>query len=221
MNIIQYQNAMTPDESTQHYFDIVVDWGEKRLRWGMQRMSKTIPIYFVTEDKLNQQRHSIAFQKREELSEIFRHNREGYCDFEKFCDENIDPLGLYFSQGIIQNAGPEIWVSYEKICRCCPGNTKYATLVILTHELGHALLDPATSGRQPLAKWLEEPMANFISLSYLDCAGPSRTSGSARIEFARDFVSKQPTNYRQGLDIFDAFKECPIQAKAAFSPVLR
>lgn len=118
----------------------------------------------------------------------------------------VDPIGLYLPKGELQDQGPEIWVSYEKICNQHPiyQDSKYATALTLVHELGHAIMDAPTSGLHCLKTWVEEPLANMIALCYLASIGPSRTNENSRMDFVTDFVQSQPENYALGLNLFRA-----------------
>lgn len=115
-----------------------------------------------------------------------------------------DPIGLYLPKGELQDQGPEIWVSYEKICNLYPNSqdSKYTTALTLVHELGHAIMDAPTSGLYCLKTWVEEPLANMIALYYLDSIGPSKSYGNARMDYVTDFVQNQSENYALGLNLF-------------------
>ena len=128
---------------------------------------------------------------------------------EKILSKWVDPIGLYLPKGELQDQGPEIWVSYEKICNLYPKSqdpksqkSKYTTALTLVHELGHAIMDAPTSGLYCLKTWVEEPLANMIALYFLDSIGPSKSYGNARMEFVTDFVKKQSENYALGLNLF-------------------
>ena len=131
--------------------------------------------------------------------------RGGYKEpLEEILAKWVDPIGLYFPKGVLQDQGPEIWVSYEKICNLYPNpqDSKYTTAHTLVHELGHAIMDAPTSGLDCLKTWVEEPLANMIALYYLDSIGPSKSYGNARMDYVTDFVQKQSENYALGLNLF-------------------
>ena len=123
---------------------------------------------------------------------------------EEFLVKWADPIGLYLPNGMLQAQGPEIWVSYEKICNLYPNpqDSKYTTALTLVHELCHAIMDAPTSGLYCLKTWVEEPLANMIALYYLDSVGPSTTNGFDRMEYVTDFVKTQSANYALGLNLF-------------------
>lgn len=123
---------------------------------------------------------------------------------EEFLVKWADPIGLYLPNGMLQAQGPEIWVSYEKICNLYPNpqDSKYTTALTLVHELCHAIMDAPTSGLYCLNTWVEEPLANMIALYYLDSVGPSKSYGNARMDYVTNFVKTQSANYALGLNLF-------------------
>ena len=62
-------------------------------------------------------------------------------------------------------------------------------------------------------KWMEEPMANLITLEYFKNFERGYIYRRSKLKFAttlispldyvKDFISKQPDNYRLGLDLFE------------------
>ena len=122
-------------------------------------------------------------------------------------DNYKNPLGLYCHNGPMEEAGPEIFISYDKIKRVYPKKAERLTLLVLAHELGHAIMDAERGGVKILNEWIEEPLANLIALEYLEAAGPSRTGrngleGNTRLDDAMAFVAGQTTHYKLGLDMF-------------------
>ena len=158
-----------------------------------------------------------AFLERREYKELLEERRARFSDeqpfsgrkdkketLEEFLVKWADPIGLYHPKGVFQDQGPEIWVSYEKICNQHRNsqNSDYTTALTLVHELGHAIMDAPTSGLDCLKTWVEEPLANMIALYYLDSVGPSQSNKYARIDYIKDFVRNQSENYALGLNLF-------------------
>ena len=157
------------------------------------------------------------FLERGEYKELLEERRARFSDeqpfsgrkdkketLEEFLVKWADPIGLYHPKGVFQDQGPEIWVSYEKICNQHRNsqNSDYTTALTLVHELGHAIMDAPTSGLDCLKTWVEEPLANMIALYYLDSVGPSQSNKYARIDYIKDFVRNQSENYALGLNLF-------------------
>jgi len=208
-------NAPIPDDKTLEYFEKEIAWGEQALGYGLLALGYRVPIYFVSEAKINREgARNLHDRIREEweLREIdpeFDENCEAkICSEDKGVgdiDDIISPLGIYFPMGAIQHDGPEIWVSYEKIRNLFPANqVKYITLLVLVHELAHGAMDSEQNGNYTINSWVEEPLANLITLEYLDAVGPSRSSGTLRMDITKDFIAHQSVKYKLGLDMFDA-----------------
>ena len=199
---------------------------EEKCEYGIYSKACEIPIFFVSEKTINQKRLAIVqgvFFDLRKLLEFVDGDRFWKLwgnefntterlllkkNYDETLDETLvkwtDPIGLYLPKGELQDQGPEIWVSYEKICNLHQNtqDSKYTTALTLVHELGHAIMDAPTTGLYCLKTWVEEPLANMIALHYLDSVGPSKTYGNARMDYVTDFVQNQPENYALGLNLF-------------------
>lgn len=215
MRFETYNAAPIPDQQTLEYFEKEIAWGEQALGYGLLALGYRVPIYFVSEaeiNSVNSQNLRERIREERELHEIdpeFDENIEKRIPSEKDqagdIDDFLSPLGIYFHTGLIQNDGPEIWVSYEKIRNLFPAQqVKYITLLVLVHELAHGAMDSEQNGNYTINSWIEEPLANLITLEYLDAVGPSRSSGTLRMDITKDFMSHQSVKYKLGLDMFEA-----------------
>lgn len=218
--------VMPSDDILMYLEKYIVAPAEEMCEYGIYSKAREIPIFFVSEKTINQKRLAIArgvFFDLRKLLEFVDGDRFwklwekefntterllGKQDYDVALEGTLvkwtDPIGLYLPKGELQDQGPEIWVSYEKICNQHPKSqdSKYTTALTLVHELGHAIMDASTTGLYCLNTWVEEPLANMIALYYLDSVGPSKTYGNARMDYVTDFVEKQPENYALGLNLF-------------------
>lgn len=217
---------MPSDDILMYLEKYIIVPAEKECEYGIYTKAREIPIFFVSEKTVNQKRLAIArgvFGDLRKLLDFVDNDRFwklwekefntterllGKQDYDVALEGTLvkwtDPIGLYLPQGELQDQGPEIWVSYEKICNQHPiyQDSKYATALTLVHELGHAIMDAPTSGLYGLNTWVEEPLANMIALYYLDSVGPSKTNENSRMDFVTDFVQSQLANYALGLNLF-------------------
>jgi hypothetical protein len=128
-------------------------------------------------------------------------------------------LGFYIhSYRILDTETPIIGLCPERIMKCAHNNEDLMILIakVLIHELAHARMKPHTSvGYSPIDefyKWMEEPMANLITLNYFknyvdhinnrDVKFASLKPIVYPFDFVEKFISNQPPNYRLGLDLF-------------------
>ncbi len=140
-------------------------------------------------------------------------------------------LGVYKHSGQLFNYDmPAVFLCPERI-RMHAANYKEAALLtakVIIHEYAHALMHahPGALYQQSddFYKWMEEPMANLITLNYFavaDSYGLSFLDQESLLGYAKDFISKQPPNYRLGLDLFEhgiqewwAWRNCKADIEA-------
>lgn len=136
---------------------------------------------------------------------------------------NGDLLGFYQHSTIILGVEtPVIGLCLEEIINVAKTDEELIILIakVLIHEFAHAKMKLHPSANYyPIDEfyiWMEEPMANAITLEYFSNYNRgsihrnSRGKHFAHIEtktdpfvFVKDFISKQPDNYRLGLDLFE------------------
>lgn len=144
-----------------------------------------------------------------------------------------DLLGFYCHEAqILGPRRPVIGICVERLRQCAVVDGKYdhsrftiLTAKVLIHELAHALmaLTPSSKSQttQDMHKWVEEPMANLITLEYFSCyRRPYRRVGVAHYdatvsmaeepmipnpyEVVRSFMlTQQPPEYQLGVHLFD------------------
>ena len=136
---------------------------------------------------------------------------------------NGDHLGFYqHSSNILGVPTPVIGLCVEKIIDEVKTEEELIFLIakVIIHEFAHAKMKLHPSAiYQPIDefyKWMEEPMANLITLEYFKkydqgCLHKRYNAGGfAHVTFVKNpfdfvkfFISKQPDNYRLGLDLFE------------------
>lgn len=232
MNYLKDENAAMPSDEDLRFFDRNVESAENVLNYGILKKGNSLPIYFVTNtkmDEINREIIQAKIQDEKKLSakfeewkeenaaryehlreegreEVFREIYESHLR-EAIGEDTVDALGMFVARGKIQSNGPEIWICYEKIqARYSQENEcRYATLKILIHELGHAVMDAETSGNHyALNAWVEEALANLISLKYQDAVKSKARENTDCFEFSKEFVRNSVEGYRVGLDMFEA-----------------
>ena len=134
-------------------------------------------------------------------------------------------LGFYQHQSLIHGVDiPSIGLCPERIIECVKNEWELMVLTakVIIHEFAHAQmrLQPSSnySPIDEFFEWMEEPIANLITLDHFrNSSEPYRKhyhrqneNQIAHIEtdlkpfdYVRDFISRQPDNYRLGLDLYD------------------
>ncbi len=204
------ETVMPSDDMLMYFEKHIIAPAEEECGYGIYSKALEIPIFFVSERTINQKGLAIDCGVSDDLRKLRDLvDDERFWKLEKALVNRVDPIGFYLPKGELQDQGPEIWVSYEKICNLHQKwkDSKYTTALTLVHELGHAIMDAPTSGLDCLNTWVEEPLANMIALHYLYSVGSSDTNGYARIDYVTDFVEKQPEKYALGLNLFRSNRE--------------
>lgn len=201
------ETVMPSDDLLMYFEKYIIVPAEEECGYGIYSKACEIPIFFVSEKTINQKGLATACGVSDDLRKLRDVvDEDRFWKLEKALVEGVDPIGLYLPKGELQDQGPEIWVSYEKIRNLHQKwkDSKYTTALTLVHELGHAIMDASTSDLDCLNTWVEEPLANMIALYYLNSVGSSDTNGYARIDYVTDFVEKQPEKYALGLNLYRA-----------------
>jgi len=131
-------------------------------------------------------------------------------------------LGFYqHSYSIYGAEMPIIGLCPERIIKEVKNDEELTILIaiVIIHEFAHAKMKMCINANyQPIDefyKWMEEPMANLITLIYFQHAERSyrhwyhrpqqlllSTKYQTPIDYVKDFISMQPRNYRLGLELF-------------------
>ena len=129
-------------------------------------------------------------------------------------------LGFYQHRSSIHGVDtPSIGICPERIIGCATTEWELMVLIakVIIHEFAHAQmrLRPSSdySPIDEFFEWMEEPIANLITLHHFK--NSSRTyhrrnknpiahvdTNLKPLDYVRDFISRQPDNYRLGLDLF-------------------
>ncbi len=143
-------------------------------------------------------------------------------EFGKFKGEkpSTEWLGFYQHRSSIHGVDtPSIGICPERIIGCATTEWELMVLIakVIIHEFAHAQmrLRPSSdySPIDEFFEWMEEPIANLITLHHFK--NSSRTyhrrnknpiahvdTNLKPLDYVRDFISRQPDNYRLGLDLF-------------------
>lgn len=117
--------------------------------------------------------------------------------------DSIDPWGYYLSQGILNGTGePEIWICFDKIYEFSSNTAGTLLASVVIHEFGHSIMDLSpSSGLFEYCSWVEEPLANMITLYYMKGAATECPDG---FDIVKDFMlHNQPPRYTIGTFLFD------------------
>lgn len=130
-------------------------------------------------------------------------------------------LGFYQHDASLLNIRrPAIGICPERIIQQAANEEELMLLTakVLAHEFAHAKmrLHPASSYGpvDTFYRWMEEPMANLLTLECFDQFRHGHRRGAGRplahvsttqdpIDYVRDFIGGQPDNYRLALDLYD------------------
>lgn len=140
-----------------------------------------------------------------------------------------DLLGFYHnSERILGLRTPVIGLCLDRIVKAATTEEELSILIatVLIHEFAHARMDPYPQADyypiDEFYKWMEEPIANMITLECFDNFDHRRYRFRFRkhkrddigihfahinthtdpLDFVKRFISTQPDNYRLGLDLF-------------------
>lgn len=229
MNFINHNSKNDPS-SHYNYFEQIISVGESFLNYGILKKGQEINIYFVDTDTIDAIRKNIEDIERIEKRKIYSkykeilNNKEDYQRDSKKSQYNmealetaifapsIDLLGVYCPTGHFKSE-PEILVSYDKIYDSYKDLYKAAAATVKTiiHELAHAIMDITNYKSDDFffKAWVEEALANKISLEYLYSVKNIHFSLSGDVnketefDIAKDIILKQAENYKLGWTLFE------------------
>jgi hypothetical protein len=145
-------------------------------------------------------------------------------EFGKFKGEkpSTEWLGFYQHQSSIHGVyTPSIGLCPERIAECVETEWELMVLIakVIIHEFAHAQMRRrGMSNYSPIDEffeWMEEPIANLITLHHFKNSSRAYYHGwnenqVAHVEtdlkpldYVQDFISRQPDNYRLGLDLYE------------------
>lgn len=187
----------------------------------MNTLTEQIPVFLFS---------SASMPSEHSLYEDEHYNNRHDENFEKEYKGEVKPstewLGFYKNKAVIENiTTPIIGLCPERIMKCVNNDEELMILTakVLIHEFAHAQmnyhpLDPRNAltiynPYDEFYKWIEESHANLITLArfkYFErsLTGSTKTFATTStsimpLDFVKDFISKQPDNYKFGLDLFN------------------
>lgn len=199
MKIININSQREITKAQQSFAEEIITFGEDepiKKDDSISRLMERIPIFLLAEKNMPE-------------------------DF----DENskkppTEYLGFYqHSFPILEAEIPIICLCPERIIAQVENDEEFTILIakVIIHEFAHAKMRMHPKANyQPIDefyKWMEEPMANLITLQYFKTAEISyrhrriqplpSTTYSKPFDYVKNFISMQPANYRLGLDLFE------------------
>ena len=124
-------------------------------------------------------------------------------------------LGFYKNQTSIHGVHtPSIGLCPERIIECVKTEWELMVLIakVIIHEFAHALMQRLGganySPKDEFYEWMEEPCANQITLYHFEHSQKNMyqiahvKSSLKPFGYVQDFISRQPDNYRLGLDLY-------------------
>jgi hypothetical protein len=140
---------------------------------------------------------------------VFLVNEKSFRQYSDSPENTFEYLGWYMRLGR-NNDIPSIFICYDRIKIYSKNNNyKYLFAKVVIHEFAHALMDCGIISLKKLNKrnkilyeWIEESLANFITLQIAEKSNFKR--------FKKDvinFIKIQPDNYKFGKVLFDEYHE--------------
>jgi hypothetical protein len=146
------------------------------------------------------------------LSKVSMPNYEPLIKFDSE-RPSTEILGFYKHKGnLLGVETPVIGICPERIRDCVSSEHEYIILVakVIVHEFAHAKLasnEILYNPRDEFYEWMEESMANLITLEFFRNHKIESVVGaypkSDPFKFVHDFVKLQPPNYRMAADLYD------------------
>lgn len=110
------ETVMPSDDMLMYLEKYIIAPAEDECGYGIYSKAREIPIFFVSEKTINQKGLAIACSVSDDLRKLRDVvDEDRFWKLEKALVDRVDPIGLYLPKGELQDQGPEIWVSYEKI----------------------------------------------------------------------------------------------------------
>ncbi len=200
MNIINLNSKYEPNAEQITFSESVLCSDERfsEDKLSIQKISRNIPIYIVNDLNFIKLQHNY---KELVLDDILDENVK----------EPLNPifevLGLYVSKGKSEN--PEIYLCMEAIKDHSKDDEEFILLftLVLIHEIAHAYMDKSKYVViDEFYQWMEEGFANKITLDIFkeyDKYNDKINFNVSPFDFAKNFITKQPLNYKLGLDLFE------------------
>lgn len=200
MNIINLNSKYEPNAEQITFSESVLCSDERfsEDKLSIQKISRNIPIYIVNDLNFIKLQHNY---KELVLDDILDENVK----------EPLNPifevLGLYVSKGKSEN--PEIYLCMEAIKDHSKDDEEFILLftLVLIHELAHAYMDKSIYvDKDDFYLWMEEGFANKITLDIFKEYVNNNNNNKFKVSpfyFVKNFITKQPLNYKFGLDLFE------------------
>ncbi|MBN2275312.1 MAG: hypothetical protein JXK95_13335 [Bacteroidales bacterium] len=195
IHIININSDSTPDHEVTDYLEEVIleyptsipfkDLYRAGCCSGVSYLINHVPVFLVEEQT------------------FLQYNDDAHSD-------TFEYMGWYSRTGNEKEI-PSIFICYDRITGHTEKkiNQKYLFAAVAIHEFAHALMDcgieplkQKTQSNGPLFEWVEESLANLITLQI---AKKSKLPGL--FDNIKDFVIKQKDNYKFGKDLFDVYPD--------------
>ncbi|MCX6336681.1 MAG: hypothetical protein NT153_05245 [Bacteroidetes bacterium] len=182
-------------------------------------LTEHIPVYLFSEKSMPVD----SLKYADDENEYLIHN-----DQTTLATPATDWLGFYQNRTSIYGVDtPIIGICPERIIRCVKNDEELILLIakVIVHEFAHAQMNfhPRDSRHSNayynpvdlFYKWMEEPMANVITLERFYYFTTSYSAGFTfakcsltptlinPFDYVKDFINRQPNNYRLGLDFYN------------------
>lgn len=200
MKIININSQYEITKAQQSFAEEIISFGEDepiKEYDSISRLMEQIPIFLLAPENMPEDGDG--------------HSEKPSTEYFGFYQHSFSILGAEM---------PFIGLCPDRIIKQVKNDEELTILIakVIIHEFAHAKMKmhPAAD-YQPIDefyKWMEEPMANLITLEYFETAERSyrhhrieplllSTTYGKPIDYVKKFISMQPSNYRLGLDLFE------------------
>ena len=196
MNVINLNSQFDLSQAQISFTESVIGWGDDNPYDSISCLITTIPIFLLNPESMPEHEKG---QSEKPASEWFG-----------FYQHSAPILGIQT---------PIIGLCPERIIGQVTNDDELIVLIakIIIHEFAHATMKQHPSGAytpiDDFYKWMEEPMANLITLEYFKKYESRYRNRRAAFRFAttlfspfnyiKTFISQQPDNYRLGIDLYE------------------